>query len=154
MTTPVASNGKLSVVYKAAAGKKAHIIFDVTGYFLPGTEDAAYNTLAPTRVLDSRAAYGIGLTNRFHTGVPRQLVIAGNHGVPADAVAVTANLTVVGQTKGGFVSITPTSVPSPDDVEPQLPRRRHAGQRAHGEAGSRRRHLARVQGGRPVHGRT
>jgi hypothetical protein len=113
LTTPVASNGKLSVVYKAAAGKKAHIIFDVTGYFLPGAEDAAYNTLAPVRVLDSRAAYGIGLTNRFHTGVPRPLVIAGNNGVPANAIAVTANLTVVGQTKGGYVSITPTSVSSP-----------------------------------------
>jgi hypothetical protein len=113
VTTPVASNGTLSVVYKAAAGKKAHIVFDVTGYFLPGTEDAAYNTLAPVRVLDSRVAYGIGLTNRFHTGVPRKLVIAGTHGVPANAVAVTANLTVVGQTKGGYVSVTPTRVPNP-----------------------------------------
>ena len=31
----------------------------------PGTEDAGYNTLVPIRVLDSRAAYGIGLTGRF-----------------------------------------------------------------------------------------
>ena len=113
LTSPVASNGRLSAVYKATAGKRAHILFDVTGYFLPGTEDAGYNTLAPVRVLDSRAGKGIGLTGRFQTGSPRQLVIAGNDGVPLNAVAVTANLTVVGQTKGGFVSITPTSVPSP-----------------------------------------
>jgi hypothetical protein len=113
LTTPIASNGKLSAVYKAAAGKKAHIIFDVTGYFLPGPEDAGYNTLDPIRVLDSRAAYGIGLTGRFQTGTPRELVIAGNNGVPGGAVAVTANLTVVGQTKAGFVSVTPTSIPAP-----------------------------------------
>ena len=46
---------------------------------------------------------------------------------------------MVGQTKGGFVSITPTSVPRPDDVEHQLPGRRHPGQRPDGEAAGRRR---------------
>jgi hypothetical protein len=113
ITTPVAANGKLSAVYRAAAGKHAHILFDVTGYFLPGTEDAAYNTLAPVRVLDSRAGKAIGLGGRFTSGVPRRLTIAGTHLIPLNAVAVTANLTVIGQTKSGFVSVTPTNVPSP-----------------------------------------
>ena len=113
ITTPVASDGKLSAVYKASAGKHAHILFDVTGYFLPGTEDAAYNTLTPVRVLDSRAAFGIGLTGRFTSGAPRRLTIAGVNGIPANAVAITANLTVVGQTKAGYVSVTPTNTPAP-----------------------------------------
>jgi hypothetical protein len=113
LTASLASNGKLSAVYKAAAGKKAHVLFDVTGYFLPGTEDAAYNTISPVRILDSRASAGIGLTGRFVSGTPRQLSVAGANGIPAAALAITANLTVVGQTKAGYVSVTPTSIANP-----------------------------------------
>ena len=111
VTTPLASNGTLAAVYKAATGKKTHVIFDVTGYFLPGPEDAGYNTVAPVRVLDTRTP--VGLAGRFVTGTPRQLTVGGVGGIPANAVAITANLTVVGQEKAGFVSVTPTSVPNP-----------------------------------------
>ena len=34
VTIPLSSNGKLSATYGAAAGKKTHVLFDVTGYFL------------------------------------------------------------------------------------------------------------------------
>ncbi len=112
LTASLASNGKLAAVYNAAgAGKKAHVIFDVTGYFLPGPEDAAYNTVAPVRVLDTRTA--VGLPGKFVNGTPRQLTVGGFGGIPANAVAITGNLTVVGQAKAGFVSVTPTSVPNP-----------------------------------------
>ena len=33
LTIPVNSNGKVSAVYRASAGKTANLIFDVTGYF-------------------------------------------------------------------------------------------------------------------------
>ncbi|MDP9483003.1 MAG: hypothetical protein M3P84_07250, partial [Chloroflexota bacterium] len=121
VTTPLAGNGRLAAVYKAAAGKKAHLIFDVTGYFLPGPEDAGYNTIDPERMLDSRTGEDIGLSGRFVSGAPRQLAIAGQGPIPANAVAITANLTVVGQTKGGFVSVTPTSVPSPTTANLNFP---------------------------------
>jgi hypothetical protein len=121
VTTPLAGNGRLAAVYKAAAGKKAHLIFDVTGYFLPGTEDAGYNTVDPVRMLDSRAGIGTGLTGRFVSGMPRELPIAGAATIPGGAVAITANLTVVGQTKGGFVSLTPTSVPNPSTANLNFP---------------------------------
>jgi hypothetical protein len=111
LTASLASNGTLAAVYKAAAGKKAHVIFDVTGYFLPGTTKAVYNTVTPVRVLDTRTP--IGLAGRFVSGIPRQLTVGGVGAIPANAVAITANLTVVGQTKGGFVSVTPTSVANP-----------------------------------------
>ena len=110
-TVSLSTTGRLAAVYKASAGKTAHILFDVTGYFLPGPEDAAYNTLTPTRFLDSRV--GIGLTGQFTSGVPRKLDIAGVKGVPGDAVAITANLTVVGQSGPGFVAVTPTSQATP-----------------------------------------
>ena len=43
----------------------------------------------------------------------RTLVTGGHFGVPANALAVTGNLTVVGQTKAGYVSITKTPVANP-----------------------------------------
>lgn len=114
VTVPLSSAGRLAAVYKAVPGKTANVIFDVTGYFLAGTEDAAYNTLAPTRFLDSRTGKDIGLTGRFRQGIPRKLeIVGGVLGVPPEAVAITANLTVVNQTKAGFVAITPTSQANP-----------------------------------------
>jgi hypothetical protein len=111
LTVPLATNGKLAAVYKAQAGKTTHLIVDITGYFLAGDQDATYSTLPPVRVLDSRI--GTGLTGTFKTDIPRKLQITGASGVPADATAITGNLTVVGQTKAGYLSITKTSVANP-----------------------------------------
>ena len=47
LTVPLAPNGKLAAVYKAPAGKTTHLIVDVTGYFLPGDEDATYAPITP-----------------------------------------------------------------------------------------------------------
>jgi hypothetical protein len=33
VTVPLNVDGELAIVYKAGAGKKAHMIVDVTGYF-------------------------------------------------------------------------------------------------------------------------
>jgi hypothetical protein len=54
------------------------------------------------------------LYGRFTSSIPRTLVTGGHFGVPIEALAVTGNLTVVGQTKAGYVSITknPTATPS------------------------------------------
>ena len=45
--------------------------------------------------------------------MPRQLNITGLPAIPADAKAITGNLTVVGQTRAGYLSITKTNVPNP-----------------------------------------
>ena len=113
LTVTLAPNGKLAAVYKAPAGKTTHLIVDVTGYFLPGDEDATYSTVTPVRVLDTRPAFEIGLSGPFSPGIPRKLQVAGTPGIPADATAITGNLTVVGQTKAGYLSITKTSVANP-----------------------------------------
>ena len=39
--------------------------------------------------------------------------MTGQGGVPSNAVAVTGNLTVTGQTSAGFVSLTPTPTNNP-----------------------------------------
>ena len=105
LTVPLSATGKLAAVYKAPAGKTTHLIVDITGYFLAGDEDNTYSTLPPVRILDSRV--GLGLGGTFKPDIPRTLNIAGDQGVPFEAKAITGNLTVVGQTRAGYLAITP-----------------------------------------------
>jgi hypothetical protein len=111
ITVRLAGDGSLSLVYSAVAGKTSNFLFDVTGYYLSNLAGSKFYPLAPGRVLDTRNGTGLGGT--FKTGVARTLPIEGHVGVPAAAIAVTGNLTVVGQTKGGFVSMTQTATNSP-----------------------------------------
>ena len=114
-TLPLGPGGKLSAVYKAGAGKTTDLVIDITGYFTAGNADATYIPLAPpTRVLDSRFATGGFNGVPFSAGVPRDLQVAGVNGIPGNATAVTGNLAVVGQTRAGYLSVTPdhpTGVP-------------------------------------------
>ena len=110
VTVPL-SEGKLAATYKALAGRTTHLIFDVTGYFTAGDADATYQPLPPIRALDSRV--GTGLAGKFVPDKPRQLNITGLAAIPADATAITGNLTVVGQTKAGYLSITKSSIANP-----------------------------------------
>ena len=111
VTVPLNGSGDVSIVYKASAGATAHVVLDVTGYFRQSTTGASFFSLDPKRVLDSRT--NVGLPGSFKANVPRGLPVAGVPGIPDDAIAVTGNLTVVGQTKGGYLSITKTSVANP-----------------------------------------
>ena len=80
----------------------------MTGYFVNDTGGATYYTLAPVRVLDSRTGKDhIGAT-LFHSGTKQTVAVAtAASGVPADAVAVTGNVTVVDQKRAGFVTVAP-----------------------------------------------
>jgi hypothetical protein len=110
-TVPLSATGQLSAVFRGAVGSKAHVIVDITGYFVEGGSRATYDTISPARVLDSRS--GLGLGGAFKANVPRTLSIAGAHGIPADATAITGNLTVVGQTHSGYLSVTPSPQANP-----------------------------------------
>jgi GH25 family lysozyme M1 (1,4-beta-N-acetylmuramidase) len=112
VTAPLGTGGSLSIVYSGVASSATtHVIFDVTGYFVPGTSGALYVPLLPSRLLDSR--YGNGLSGPFQTGVARAFGVVnravGDAGrnVPANAVAATGNLTVTGQTRPGWLTMTP-----------------------------------------------
>ena len=63
--------------------------------------------LTPTRVLDSRS--NVGANGVFRANTPRNFVVADGTPVPADAVAVTGNLTVTGQSKAGYVVLAPAA---------------------------------------------
>jgi uncharacterized membrane protein YoaK (UPF0700 family) len=113
VTAPLGSDGKLWVTFIGAAGKKADVIFDVTGYFVPNTSGATYVPLTPNRLVDSRAGTRLGLAASLTSGTPASFKVTGRNGdasqnVPAGAIAVTGNLTAVGEGSKGYFSLTPT----------------------------------------------
>ena len=63
--------------------------------------------------MDSRPGVLSGLTGPFKASTPRRSSVAGHWGVPATRPAVTGNLTVVGQTAAGYVSVDTPSEANP-----------------------------------------
>ncbi len=111
---PLDSNHALSIVYKAAAGGKANILLDITGYFEPGTAGLRFVPMAPSRVMDSRSSATLsGVHGKFTSGTPKTLAVQGHWGVPGTAMAVTGNLTVSAQTAAGYAAVTPDPDPTP-----------------------------------------
>jgi hypothetical protein len=100
--------GNLSVTFVAPApGPIAHVIFDVTGYFVPGSGGAKYVPLTPSRILDTRS--GTGLSGSFYSHAARTFGVTGHGGVPSGSTAVTGNLTVTSQTSNGYLFIGPAA---------------------------------------------
>jgi outer membrane protein assembly factor BamB len=110
VTVALGTGGTLSITFVAPSnGPTAHAIFDVTGYFSPDTSGATYHALSPTRALDTRNGTG-GLSGPFTNHVARTFTVTG---VPSGATAVTGNLTVTGQTSGGYLFIGPVATNNP-----------------------------------------
>ena len=113
VTVALGGGGTLSVTYVAVPGASAQVIFDVTGYFTPDTSGATYHALTPARVLDSRDGYWIGLSGASSPHVARTFTVSGHGGVPSNAIAVTGNLTVTGQTALGYLYMGPNAMNNP-----------------------------------------
>jgi hypothetical protein len=111
VVVPLGAGGTLSGVFVSSAAGSVQLIFDVTGYFGTGSSGAVFVPLNPARLLDSRT--GNGLSGAFSMGDPRTFDVAGRGGVPSDAAAVTGNLTVVRQTRGGHLALGPSVGPDP-----------------------------------------
>jgi len=71
-----------------------------------------YHALTPARILDTRNA--IGSSGQLASHVARTFAVTGQGGVPANATAVTGNLTVTAQTSLGYVYVgpAPTNFPT------------------------------------------
>jgi carboxypeptidase T len=104
ITVSLGPGGKLDAMYAAERGR-VDVIFDVTGYFANDPAGATFHAITPGRVLDSRI--GLGAT-RFVSKVKQPFAVGGLFGVPADAVGVTGNVTIVGQTQPGYVTVAPS----------------------------------------------
>ncbi len=130
VTAPLGTGGLLWLTYVAKSGATAQAVFDVTGYFLPGASGATYVPLAPARLLDTRFKTGLvngpikaGALNTFQvTGV-------GAHPIPSDAIGVTGNLTVTGQTGAGYFALTSVASATPRSSTLNFP---HGDTRANG----------------------
>ena len=64
-------------------------------------------SITPTRVLDTRI--NLGLSGASHTDIARDLQVTDGVTIPNDAVAVTGNVTITGQTKSGYVVLAPAA---------------------------------------------
>ena len=121
LTIPIGAGGKVSAVYKAPSGT-ADVILDVTGYYGPEPGGLAFHPLVPGRYVDTRRPLGTdgyvnGLSGAQGT-TPRSVRVNGHDGVAFDAQAVTGNLTIVGQTAAGFVTVSDSgaAVPSTSTI--------------------------------------
>lgn len=96
------TNGRIRL---AVAETSTDLIVDVFGYY--GPSGGRTTAIDPARVFDSRT--GLGTTaSPLAPGETRRVQIAGRAGVPANATAVIANVTVTGATSGGYLSIWPS----------------------------------------------
>ncbi len=102
VTTKVGADGAVCLYNDAAT----HLIVDVNGYYLPPT--ANFGALEPARLLDTRNSPIPA------AGVTTSLVVANRGGVPANATAVTLNVTSTGSLGGGFVTVYPCGTPRPN----------------------------------------
>jgi spore germination protein YaaH len=110
-TVQLGAGGAVAALWTGAGGSKAHIVVDVTGYFIGGTSGSTFVPVKPARALDTRA--GTGLSGPFVSGTPRSLAIVGAAGVPSGATAVTGNLVAVTPGSGGYLAIGPTMTATP-----------------------------------------
>lgn len=109
---PLGADGKLWITFYGRAGKKADVVFDVTGYFVDNTSGATYLPLTPNRVLDSRSGTRVGMSASLTSGLPASFKVTDQSSdpklnIPPGAVAVVGNLTAVGQGSNGYFSLTP-----------------------------------------------
>jgi hypothetical protein len=72
---------------------------------------AVYVPIAPVRLLDTRV--GNGLSAKLTANMPATFQVTGRGGVPADATAVTGNLTVTDATAGWAVYLGPDPIANP-----------------------------------------
>jgi hypothetical protein len=111
-TVALGAGGTLSITYVGLfSSATAHVIFDVTGYFVPGSSGAKYVPLNPARILDTRdGTGGLGLLTAHYA---QTFHVTGHGGVPLAATAVTGNLTVTLQSNLGYLFLGPIAMNNP-----------------------------------------
>ncbi len=110
VTVGIGSNGQVSLYHQ---GGTNNLIADVVGYYSPVNGDY-FTPLTPVRALDTRTTNTpSGTAARVGQGGEISLTIANANGVPADATGVVLNVTAVGPTAAGYVTVYPNGVTRP-----------------------------------------
>ncbi|MGE0879954.1 MAG: hypothetical protein AB7L13_22410 [Acidimicrobiia bacterium] len=84
---------------------------DLFGWFFDASvpwDGGQFTGMAPRRVLDTRSGQG-GVTT-LGAGQEVTLLVNGTNGIPADAVTVVFNVTVVNPSEGGFLTVWQSSL--------------------------------------------
>ena len=121
-TVKVGAGGSVAALWTGAGGSTAHVIVDVTGYYVPGTAGSTFVPLTPARVLDTRI--GTGLSGSFVSGSPRTLhgrrAPGGCRLAPRPSPATSSPSR---RAANGYLSIGATRLLDADRVQPECPRR-------------------------------
>ena len=106
----IGSNRKVSLYNDAGT---TDFVVDVAGWYGGTTADKLFTPAAtPSRLLDSRS--GNAFSSPWSANQTRDLTLAGNGPVPADATAVVMNVTVTNPTVAGFATMYPAGGSRPD----------------------------------------
>jgi hypothetical protein len=85
-----------------------HVLADVVGYYKPGSLGGRFTPVTPKRLLDTR------LTSALGGGEVRPLVVrGGSTTIPTAATAVVTNVTAVGPSTGGYLTVFPAGTTRP-----------------------------------------
>jgi len=107
VVTPVAADGTVCLY----TSSDVELVVDVTGYYSPSSTQR-FVPSAPFRFVDTRDRYraelNIGTSGaRLGAGQVLTIQVAGVRGVPADAKAVSVNVTVTGAAGSGYLTAWP-----------------------------------------------
>jgi hypothetical protein len=104
VTIRLSSSGNVSIYNYSG---HTNLVVDAFGWYDDGsTLGARYNAVPPTRILDTRNGIGTDQVRPLQPGETRLLRVIGS--VPGSAVdAVTINLTAVGPSGGGYLTVWP-----------------------------------------------
>lgn len=113
----------------AAVGAAVAVTFGAGGLFAVGaaSPESSVVTLEPVRILDTRDPVNVGLAGPFKSPVAQDLKVTGSAPtttgtktvVPTGATGVFLNVTPVGSTAAGFISVRPANaagLPSTSNV--------------------------------------
>jgi hypothetical protein len=107
---PVGADGKVN--FYVEGPQSSQLIADVAGYVVGGaaTAPGAFNSLAPSRVLDTRK--NLGASGPVAPKTEFSVQMLGQNGIPASGVsAVVLNVTVAAPSAAGLVTVWPSGQP-------------------------------------------
>jgi hypothetical protein len=125
LAVKLAPDSSLNITYTSATvGATAHVIFDVTGFFVAGESGAMYVPVATNRLVDTRTPLGM---SKLKAATPGSFQVTDRNkglpiNVPPAAVAITGTLTVTGQSALGFLSLTTTAIAKPTTSTMNFPK--------------------------------
>ncbi|HEX2061748.1 MAG TPA: PKD domain-containing protein, partial [Thermoanaerobaculia bacterium] len=109
---PVAADGTITLSPFVLGSGTTHVIIDINGYFTDApVAGLGFQTLTPCRLHDSRFdAAPDGQVRPLNDGESRPIVVQGSPkscGVPPGAAAASLNVTTVGMTSAGHLTLFP-----------------------------------------------